>query len=388
MPLVLRIQESFERGEEEEEGKEGEEVKENISFLITETRIQALPTSEAWETTRELGEGVQTVTVWGKEAGVPHSEEGGQRLSFGARRLSGVMEEQGAGGGESGLSEELGSETVSDSGVEKGSASLGGRGPLRKPVPKPRSALGSQTSQPRDDSSNAHAKIRFPEAQCGALRHVIESESQTGQRTLELALCDRGGDPQMPQDPNSTDKPGRDRNQDRGVDQEAQSGGITRDTYRKLDSLEETIRELENSIQEISRHPSAGYLFSREFLGKLEDEEASGGSGGPGLTPGCSDRRGSGSGSEGLLSPTRIKPPLPPKPAALQTGAQQVRPPSPLPLFSSVLLLLLLLLLLVTVLLSVSISGVPFLSHPLPHRHCLGCSPSSQTLAVFSSSCS
>ncbi|XP_041123043.1 LOW QUALITY PROTEIN: SRC kinase signaling inhibitor 1-like [Polyodon spathula] len=317
-PLVLRIQESFERGEEE-----GEEVKESISFLITETRIQALPMSEAWETARELGEEVQTVTAWGKEVGVPHSEEGGQGLSLGAGHLSGVMEERGAGGGESGQSEELGSETVSNSGVEKGSASLGGCSQLRKPVPKPRSALGSQTSQPRDDSSSsAHARIGFPEQQWDALRQVSESRSETAQRTLELALCDRGGDPQTPQDPDSADELDRDRNQDRVAD-EAQSGGITRDTYRKLDSLEETIRELENSIQEISRHPSAGYLFSREFLGKLGDEEASDGSGSPVLSPGCSDQQGSRSGSEGLPLPTRIKPPLPPKPAALQAGAQQ-----------------------------------------------------------------
>lgn len=39
-------------------------------------------------------------------------------------------------------------------------------------------------------------------------------------------------------------------------------------TYQRLDSLEETIHELEMAISEISSHPAAGFLFPKGLLGQ------------------------------------------------------------------------------------------------------------------------
>ncbi|NXL67252.1 SRCN1 inhibitor, partial [Chordeiles acutipennis] len=46
-------------------------------------------------------------------------------------------------------------------------------------------------------------------------------------------------------------------------------------TYQRLDSLEETIRELEITISEISSHPSVGFVFPKELLGQAGPKDAS-----------------------------------------------------------------------------------------------------------------
>ncbi|NXA43036.1 SRCN1 inhibitor, partial [Eudromia elegans] len=63
-------------------------------------------------------------------------------------------------------------------------------------------------------------------------------------------------------------------------------------TYRRLDSLEETIRELELTISEISSHAAGGGVFPREPLGADEPEDAGKGrEAGPGRPArGCWDR--------------------------------------------------------------------------------------------------
>jgi len=50
---------------------------------------------------------------------------------------------------------------------------------------------------------------------------------------------------------------------------------ICEGTYRRLDSLEETIRELEITISEISSHPSAEFVFPKELLGQGGSKDAS-----------------------------------------------------------------------------------------------------------------
>ncbi|NXG57233.1 SRCN1 inhibitor, partial [Hemiprocne comata] len=47
-------------------------------------------------------------------------------------------------------------------------------------------------------------------------------------------------------------------------------------TYQRLDSLEETIRELEITINEISSHPSVEFVFRKELLGQAGSKDASG----------------------------------------------------------------------------------------------------------------
>ncbi|CAM9798753.1 unnamed protein product [Bubo scandiacus] len=91
-------------------------------------------------------------------------------------------------------------------------------------------------------------------------------------------------------------------------------------TYQRLDSLEETIRELEITISEISSHPSAEFVFPKELLGQAGPKDASEES-----EEGLGDLK-HGSCDDGTVldlsrakddespSPSKPKPPLLPKP--------------------------------------------------------------------------
>ncbi|XP_029821719.1 SRC kinase signaling inhibitor 1, partial [Manacus vitellinus] len=107
------------------------------------------------------------------------------------------------------------------------------------------------------------------------------------------------------------------------------------DTYQRLDSLEETIRELEMTISEISSHPSVESVFPKNLLGPAGPKEA-----------GKETRKGLGdlsqrSCDDGTVldlsqarddaprspSPSKTKPPLLPKPQ-LPPGIPQATRPS------------------------------------------------------------
>ncbi|NWX45950.1 SRCN1 inhibitor, partial [Steatornis caripensis] len=93
-------------------------------------------------------------------------------------------------------------------------------------------------------------------------------------------------------------------------------------TYQRLDSLEETIRELEITISEISSHPSVEFVFPKGLLGQAGSKDA-----GEETEEGLGDlKRSSGDGGAALdltqakddaprsPSPSKTKPPLLPKP--------------------------------------------------------------------------
>ncbi|KAM7081908.1 LOW QUALITY PROTEIN: SRC kinase signaling inhibitor 1 [Ciconia maguari] len=97
---------------------------------------------------------------------------------------------------------------------------------------------------------------------------------------------------------------------------------ICEGTYQRLDSLEETIRELEITISEISSHPSAEFVFPKELLGQAGCEDAS-----EEITEGLGDLKHSSCDNGTALdlsqakddapespSPSKTKPPLLPKP--------------------------------------------------------------------------
>ncbi|NWS63175.1 SRCN1 inhibitor, partial [Chunga burmeisteri] len=93
-------------------------------------------------------------------------------------------------------------------------------------------------------------------------------------------------------------------------------------TYQRLDSLEETIRELEITISEISSHPSVEFVFPKELLGQAGSKDA-----GEETKEGLGDLK-PGSCDDGTAldlsqakddapespSPSKTKPPLLPKP--------------------------------------------------------------------------
>lgn len=93
-------------------------------------------------------------------------------------------------------------------------------------------------------------------------------------------------------------------------------------TYQRLDSLEETIRELEITISEISSHPSVEFVFPKELLGQEGSKD-----GGEKTREGLGDVKHSSCDDGTVLdlsrakddasespSPSKTKPPLLPKP--------------------------------------------------------------------------
>ncbi|KAF1497600.1 SRC kinase signaling inhibitor 1, partial [Eudyptula minor novaehollandiae] len=93
-------------------------------------------------------------------------------------------------------------------------------------------------------------------------------------------------------------------------------------TYQRLDSLEETIRELEITISEISSHPSVEFVFSKDLLGQVGSKDAS-----EETKEGLGDLKHSSCDNGTALdlsqakddapespSPSKTKPPLLPKP--------------------------------------------------------------------------
>ncbi|NWI01491.1 SRCN1 inhibitor, partial [Tichodroma muraria] len=99
---------------------------------------------------------------------------------------------------------------------------------------------------------------------------------------------------------------------------------IYEDTYQRLDSLEETIRELEMTISEISSHPAVEFVFPKDALGSGEKAGKSLGDLGHGGCDGDTalDLSQAKDGAPKGPFPGRTKPALLPKPQ-LRPGARQ-----------------------------------------------------------------
>ncbi|NXQ60906.1 SRCN1 inhibitor, partial [Anthoscopus minutus] len=96
---------------------------------------------------------------------------------------------------------------------------------------------------------------------------------------------------------------------------------IYEDTYQRLDSLEETIRELEMTISEISSHPAVEFVFPKDALGSQEVGKSLGDLGHGGCDGDTAlDLSQAKDGAP--KSPSRTKPALLPKPQ-LPPGTRQ-----------------------------------------------------------------
>ncbi|NXC75011.1 SRCN1 inhibitor, partial [Anhinga anhinga] len=90
-------------------------------------------------------------------------------------------------------------------------------------------------------------------------------------------------------------------------------------TYQRLDSLEETIRELEITISEISSHPSVEFAFPKELLGQAGSKDAGKETKGDLKHSNCDNRTAldlsqAKDNAPKSPSPSKTKPPLLPKP--------------------------------------------------------------------------
>ncbi|XP_013878927.1 SRC kinase signaling inhibitor 1 [Austrofundulus limnaeus] len=134
---------------------------------------------------------------------------------------------------------------------------------LSKPVPKPRVKCSHQPSQQ------------------SSLLEALERGMETGDSTV-MFLTDESKTQQSSLDGSSVDSL---------VSRRRMTPDVRLSTYKRLDSLEETIRELENTLIEIGGHPTADDLYTEATR--------------------TSPRTGS------LTSETR-KPAVPPKPSSIQ----------------------------------------------------------------------
>ncbi|CAB1341737.1 unnamed protein product [Coregonus sp. 'balchen'] len=270
----LRIQESFEKEEEREE-------REELSLVLTELEVRVMSPSQAQELSRTMGEALQTLTIPTQPSeGTTEARLCGAPLLVLFRETVTVREAYRQ------LQLLLG--RVEDTGSSKA-------------VPKPRA--GPSHSSLSSSPSPLGSRITLSPEQQVSLREALRRGVETGDRNLTLPHSSGTESilatlPEPSQDSaeaavNPNGSAGFEESQAReGQGQNPCKRGqdIRSSTYRRLDNLEETIRELENTLLELSGHPTT--LPTDTALSEAPD---------PAQMPGTS------------TTETK-KPPVPPKP--------------------------------------------------------------------------
>ncbi|XP_068434382.1 SRC kinase signaling inhibitor 1 isoform X2 [Clinocottus analis] len=224
--------------------EEEAELQQEVALLLTELEVRVVSPVEAQQLSRTLGQALQTLIISPHTNEVPEAQLSGRPLLVLLREGKTVREAYGR----------LHSLLESS-----------------KPVPKPR-----MKSPLRSGGRSAVAE---------ALRRGIE----TGDRVLTLRRGAGIGIPEAQRQKSSDPKSS-------GSDHD----DVRRSAYRRMDSLEETIRELENTLIEIGGHPAAERLYA-ETAASSVPVRATGGS----------------------TSETK-KPPVPPKPPSFSPASMQV----------------------------------------------------------------
>ncbi|XP_029105047.1 SRC kinase signaling inhibitor 1-like isoform X4 [Scleropages formosus] len=313
-PWELRIQESFEE-------TEVEESIEDLALLLTQQELRVLSETEAQAFTEQHGQRLQTLTlplqsqtiseVNSREKVVCRPQLSSTPLVLFFRERMQVKEAY----------RHLETLLEEDDSTLGNIRAGGEAGPLTvpgKPMPKPRLVRTMDTNK-----GDALPRIRIPRDQLFALKAALNFGIQTGERTLKLCF---NPEKDPCRSPSETD--GARHKTNTGVcksksvglvslQQYSLSGNQPREdqvrelrstTYRGLNSLEETIRELESAIQEISSQPSMGHLL-RKLTVPTEDTKE------PGklkMHTGHVEQSAGIDDSDCLI--VRKKPPVPPKP--------------------------------------------------------------------------
>ncbi|KAG9350167.1 hypothetical protein JZ751_026520 [Albula glossodonta] len=340
----LRIQESFEETDREE-------GREELALIITDREVRVLSSKETQELHRQVSEGVQTlifqhqtpegsreIHTLGNKPCRPHLSHNPLVLLFkeplqvkeAYRHLDELLEE------------EEGEQVDPQAGSQVYPQSQMGR-----PVPKPRMVKTQSICK------SLTPRIQLPKEQLASLREALRLGLQTGHRNLQLSFCAERDTSVSPHREDSCKlnalhpevctvtpnrSPGPQPSQALGDRPKgASSEDACTSTYSRLDSLEETIRELESTLQEISAHPPTGYLFPRDFLGQLgtdskrEPCEAGQVTDSPPPLYRTTD-------SDTTTTLAKKKPPVPPKPSAVPLHLTKVHSscmPVPVPLYST-----------------------------------------------------
>ncbi|NWU55816.1 SRCN1 inhibitor, partial [Dromas ardeola] len=185
------------------------------------------------------------------------------------------------------------------------------------PVPSPRSLPGRDPAPPgRGQSQTEH-----PQEQVAAFSKPSHGVASPGRGDVAAAAGGEGGAEDAGAGGKVMEGLGEGQLSPRRS-MTLRSKEIYEGTYQRLDSLEETIRELEITISEISSHPSAEFVFPKELLGQTGSKDA-----GEKTREGVGDLRHSRCDDGTALdlsqakddaaespSPSKTKPPLLPKP--------------------------------------------------------------------------
>lgn len=233
--------------------KENDGLKERVALLLTEFEVRVIPRFEAQELSRTTGGALQTLTVSPQAARF-------SEIQLSCRPLVVHLEEEQT--------------------VREAYRLLLSLLESSKPVPKPR----------KGSSSQAGLQSSLVEA----LRRGIA----TGNRVLTLWHNTETKTPPEAQQMNETVKSSG--FGDAEQNQRKTGEDVRRSTYKRLDSLEETIRELEKTLIEISGHSTAEQLYSEITAGSPAAQMTA-----------------------SAVSKTR-KPPVPPKPSSLSPPSIQV----------------------------------------------------------------
>lgn len=231
------------------------EFKKQLALLLTELEVRVLSPLEAEELSKTMGEILQTLTI------SPHTEDISE-VQLSDRPLLVYFKEEKT--------------------VKEAYRLLHSLLESSKPVPKPRIKTSSYLSQQ------------------SSLVKVLRRGIETGDRILTLQ---HNTEIKMIPVVNTTLESSGSTPSIDSLTEQSQSKtreDIRRDTYKRLNSLEETIRELENTLIEISGHPTSEPLYTDSFS-KSSPVQITG-------------------------SPTSEtqKPPVPPKPSSLSPASIQV----------------------------------------------------------------
>lgn len=198
--------------------KHDTELKQELAILLTDLEVRVMPSLEAQKLSKTAGDALQTLTILQDTKEI-------SEVQLSVRPLLVLFEKNKTAKEAYRLLHSL---------VESS-----------RPVPKPRRKSSLHTGQ---QSSLLEALSRGIETGDGilTLQHNTEAKQNSVKSTLERtgstsSVVSPAGQTRMTED-------------------------IRRSTYRRLDSLEETIRELENTLIEISGHPTAEQLYTKTTI--------------------------------------------------------------------------------------------------------------------------
>uniref|UniRef100_A0A8C8C2J9 Sickle tail protein homolog n=1 Tax=Oncorhynchus tshawytscha TaxID=74940 RepID=A0A8C8C2J9_ONCTS len=259
-------------------GEEGPPPPDNIAFMITNTKVQALSCGE-YQDLVNAKRGIQTVTVGGGPGNrdMTHTTPGGdggssvgsQDDSFNNKkpviiifdepmdirsaykRLSTVFE------CEEELESMLAAERIDeeDEELEETWGSSGGLQVKVGPEGGERAAgptLAESSSNGKPDGKKKF-KFKFPKKQLAALSQAIRTGTKTGKKTLQVVVYEdeEESDGTVRQHKEAKRFEIQSRSKQSHSDSQGRTDEIRKSTYKTLDSLEQTIKQLETTISEM-----------------------------------------------------------------------------------------------------------------------------------------